>query len=231
MKYVFNPMTSELDAVSNDGGSSVQITVSLTKSVANLVEFTGNGIANILTWKVLKNGAASIPKSVSIVKKEGSGSETLLVDIEQPSSNTGTIDAPVSYKGTTTFTARFYAGGQNKTASASVTSILPIFMGFGDNTSDLMTLISQNNLVKYVKTDFNGELLNLNNPEEGNRLIIAIPENKTLTEILSGPFPVPMQEVKLDKRTLNGVDYNYKVYRNYHPVEAGIMPNLKITII
>lgn len=200
-------------------------------NVSSIIEFTGKGTLNTLVWTVTRKGAALTPDSVTITRFAQGNTETIET-FDNPESNTGECSASIEALGATTFTARVTANGQNKSASLTYNSILPLYYGFGTADSLLEDNISSGALTKRVATHLNGVVLQLENPTAGNYLIVAVPEGKTVQLVTNGGvLPVPMQEAKTDKRTIEGTDYNYNVYLSSNPIEAGTMEDVEIRIV
>lgn len=220
MRYVFNPITCELDLVETSGGTPVTITASLTKTAQNSIEYKGFEIPNTLTWKTLKNGSPVTPASVRISKVEGDGAEQILEDLSSPSSNTGTCNAPISFLGKTTFKAVFTVSGQSKTASVSVTTYLPMYIGFDPgNHSPLNEIKDQ--LQTFDKNDIPFIL----DGTDGvfKQLVIAVPDGTRIKSVHSDMnFPIPLENPMEDVVTLNGNDHGYTVYRSFSNIDGDV---------
>ena len=202
------------------------LTVTLSKS-PNVSTVEHNDLATTLqvTCTCKRKGENKNPSMVQITSSDGNKWGTW----HNLQVNTITTQRmSITAKGTTSITATVEADGIRKTATTSVTRILPLFIGFSNN--GMLSAICRN-LTKHVKTSWNGETLNLDNPKEGNYLVIALPDGKTIKNITSGGFAVPLTAASADNsyKVLN-VAYTYKVYYSANPIAAGTMSNLVITI-
>lgn len=232
MQKIFNPLTGEFDfvgggdenlaaAVAELQDEVFPLTVTLSKTGGTTVEYTASAVSTTLTWKATRKGVDKVPSSVKITQ----GSSVLLDTV--PNSHTGTVSASVSSKGTTTFTLTVTADGMTKTATTTITRILPLYLGF----SSKGTLNSiKANLTKYVKTTFDASM-NITNSADGKYLVIALPDGKTIKSITSGGFDIPLSAVSADTSVkIGSTAQSYNVYYSVNPIAAGTMSNLKITI-
>ena len=228
-KFSFNPLTGEFcmnppmyDEVLNE---VFPLTVTLTKSPnVTTVEHTDASTSVVVTWTCKRKGENKNPSQVDIKYNGKSyGSWT-----NPPYNTANSQRIAINAKGTSTITATVTADGITKTATTSVTRILPLFIGF--SSQGVLSAI-KNNLAKHVKTSWNGETLNLDNPKEGSFLVIALPDGKTIKNITSGGFAVPLAAACADNSyKVLGVAYTYNVYYSANPIAAGTMSNLVITI-
>lgn len=229
-KFSFNPLTGEFcmnppmyDEVLNE---VFPLTVTLSKSPnVTTVEHNGTATALQVTCTCKRKGE---PKNPSMVQVTSSDGQSWGIWHNLASNSVTTQRMSITSKGTTTITATVEADGIRKTAATTVTRILPLFIGFSSKGG--LSAI-KNNLAKHVKTSWNGETLNLDNPKEGNYLVIALPDGKTIKNITSGGFAVPLAAASADNsyKVLN-VAYTYNVYCSANPIAAGTMSNLVITI-
>ena len=233
MKQIFNPLTGEFDfvgggdenlaaAVAELQDEVFPLTVTLGKSGNTTQEYTASAVSTTLTWKATRKGKNKIPSSVKITQ----GNSVILNTV--PTSHTGTVSASVTSKGTTTFTLTVTADGMTKTATASITRILPLYAGFSSKGSTLNSI--KGNLTKYVKTSFD-DSMNITNGADGKYLVVALPDGKTIKSITAGGFDVPMAAVTVDTSVrIGSTAQSYNVYYSANPIAAGTMSNLKITI-
>lgn len=228
-KFHFNPLTGDMcmtPPMYEEVLSEVfPLTVTLTKSPnVTTVEHTDAATAVEVTWTCKRKGENKNPSQVDIrYNGKSYGSWT-----NPPYHTAKSQRIPINAKGASTITATVKADGITKTASTSVTRILPLFIGFSSK-GELSAI--KNNLAKHVKTSWNGETLNLDNPKEGSYLVIALPDGKTIKNITSGGFAVPLAAASADNSyEVQKVAYTYNVYYSANPIAAGAMSNLVITI-
>lgn len=229
-KFSFNPLTGDFcmnppmyDEVLNE---VFPLTVTLTKSPnVSTVEHNGTATALQVTCTCKRKGEPKNPSMVQVTSNDGQSWGTWH---NLASNSVTTRRMSITAKGTTTITATVEADGIRKTATTTVTRILPLFLGFATKSSfDRIN----GNLTKYIKTSWNGETLNIDNPAEGQYLVIALPDGKTVKNITSGGFAVPLEGPFADNSyKVRNVAYTYNVYYSANPIAAGTMSNLVITI-
>lgn len=233
MKPIFNPLTGEFDFVGGEGENLAAavaelqdevfpLTVTLSKTGSTTVEYTDSAVRTTLTWKATRKGVNIVPSSVKITQDNSVVLDTV------PTSHTGTVTASVSSKGTTTFTLSVTADGMTRTATTTITRILPLYAGFSSKGSTLDSI--KGNLTRYVKTSFD-DSMNITNGADGKYLVIALPDGKTIKSITAGGFDIPMAAVTVDTSVkIGSTAQSYNVYYSANPIAAGTMSNLKITI-
>lgn len=228
-KFSFNPLTGEFcmnPPMYDEVLSEVfPLTFTLTKSPnVTTVEHTDASTTVVVTWTCKRKGENKNPSQVDIrYNGKSYGSWT-----NPPYNTANTQRIAINAKGTSTITATVKADGITKTASTSVTRILPLFIGFSPKGE--LSAIAKN-LTKHVKTSWNGETLNIDNPKEGNYLVIALPDRSTIRNITSGGFAVPLDDANPDfSYKVQGSSQPYNVYYSANPIAAGKMSNLVITI-
>lgn len=222
-----------------------KVTVTLDSSQNTVVEWLGHSITNTLTWSVKYKGEPLIPSSVSLTKQKDGGNVETIVPEYTPNTSSESISAPITDLGVTSFTVNITANGINRKAQKAITTILPIYIGFGKHIADngsinpdgttqqgglnLEELILQGLLERHLRTNLDN-VKELTNNNDSYRLIIALPDGLTLVSIKSNGFDIDMADSVSDKRILSGNDYYYSLYRSSAPIIVGTIEELVIAI-
>lgn len=173
------------------------LAVTLTLS-PSLAENNGQSRNVTASWTVKRNNVSVAPESL-----------TLTVGGSQVSVNKTDTNKVLSLNVTTSVTIQATYAGMTKSASKTVTFVLPMYFGFSASASG----ITPTSLTKQgLKTSPDGSY-SLNNSTTGNYMWLCVPSSMSIGTVKSGGFEVPMEAAV----TVSG----YKCYRSSAALTSG----------
>lgn len=173
------------------------LAVTLTLS-PSLAENNGQSRNVTASWTVKRNNVSVSPESL-----------TLTVGGSQVTVNRTDTSKVLSLSATTSVTVQATYAGMTKSASKTVTFVLPMYFGFSASASG----ITPSSLTKQsLKTSPDGSY-SLNNSTTGNYMWLCVPSSMSIGTVKSGGFDVPMEAAV----TVSG----YKCYRSSAALTSG----------
>jgi len=198
--------------------------LTFSHNVGNPIEYTGSNVNATLSWTCKRQGAAMIPSS-EIITQDG----TTIDSNVPPAAASGTKATTVNKLGSTGFVLTIQADGMTKTASTSINQVLPMYVGFYAHGSSATANTMKGSLTKKIANSISSLGGTYKNPTNGYDLVILVPNDKTITKVVSGGFEVPMSAATTDTSINIGGAKTYKIYKSASAtgINAG---NMTITV-
>ena len=194
-----NPSTNLKSVVISPDGVKEPVVVDLSFS-GGLQEYTDDAKYVNLTYTVKKDGVLTVPTSLEI------NGVTVT-----PVASSGTITVELEELGDNTFVLTATIDGEDYTGTCVVVTALPIYVGFYEDDEDLVNMVAS--LTKVVTLEAKGDF-SIANASDENRLIVALPHEMPIKDIISGNITIPTTVELDDSIEIKGNNMEYDVYRS-----------------